>query len=147
MTRGEIVATEVAKWNRTPFHEQQATRGRGCDCKGLLWGIARDLGFPEAESFYARFIAYDLKQKRGLPHELLREGLDALFDRVVPVNIEPGDVLLLKLGPLPGHLAIASLVPGRAWHAQIEPNDYVKEASLRSLLKMFPLVAVFRWRN
>jgi cell wall-associated NlpC family hydrolase len=54
-TRGDLVAAEVEKWNRTPFHEQQATKGRGCDCKGLLWGVARDLGFPEAESFYATY--------------------------------------------------------------------------------------------
>jgi cell wall-associated NlpC family hydrolase len=144
-TRGALVAAEVEKWNRTPFHEQQATLGRGCDCKGLLWGIARDLGFPEAESFYATFIAYDLTAKGGVPHRLLREGLDRLFDRAE--DILPGDVLLLNLGSVPGHLAIASRTPGLAWHAQVAPNAYVKEASLRSLLKMFPLVTVNRWKD
>jgi hypothetical protein len=24
-------------------------KGKGCDCKGLIWGAARELGFPEAE--------------------------------------------------------------------------------------------------
>jgi cell wall-associated NlpC family hydrolase len=146
--RGDLVAREVELWDRTPFHEQQATRGRGTDCKGLVWGVARDLGFPEADSFYATFIHYDLKKRRGLPHELLLEGMAALFDRVE--DIRPGDILLLKVEALnhrPAHLAIASRNEGRAWHAQIAPNAFVKEASLRSLLKKCPLHSVWRWRN
>lgn len=141
MTRGELFASEIAKWDRTPFHEQQAARGRGCDCKGLIWGAARDLGFPEAESFYATFIEYDLG--RRVPHKLLCEGMEALFERAE--DIRPGDILLLKISGQPAHLAVASLNEGRAWHAQIAPNPFVKEATLRSLLKMFPLHSVWRW--
>lgn len=145
MDRGAMVAAEVEKWNRTPFHPQAASCGHGVDCKGLPWGVARDLGFPEAESYYAKFIAYDLGARKGFPYQLLREGMAALFDRVE--DIQPGDILLLKFGNRPCHIAIASRNEGRAWHAQISPNAYVKEATLRSLLKMFPLDSVWRWRD
>lgn len=145
MSKGELVAVEAEKWAKTPFHPQQAVRGRGVDCKGLPWGIARDLGFPEAESFYARFIGYDLSKKKGLPFDLFVEGMAALFDKAE--DIRPGDLLLLKVGGKPAHLAVASKTEGRAWHAQIEPNAYVKEASLRSLLKLFPLHSIWRWRD
>lgn len=144
-SRGDLVAAEVERWDRTPFHPQQRARGRGVDCKGLPWGVASELGFPEAESYYARFSTYDLNAKNGLPHELLLEGMAVLFDRVE--EILPGDLLLLKVGPHPRHIAIASRNPERAWHAQIAPNAYVKEASLRALLKLFPLHSVWRWRD
>jgi hypothetical protein len=145
MSRGDLVALEVELWDRTPFHAQQAVRGKGVDCKMLPAGIARDLKFPEAESIYALTTDYDLGKRDGLPHRTLLEGMAALFDKVE--DIQPGDLLLLNVKGKPAHLAIASRREGRAWHAQIEPNAYVKEASLRSLLKMFPLHSVWRWRD
>jgi hypothetical protein len=143
--RGDLVAREVELWDRTPFHPQQAVRGKGVDCKMLPAGIARDLGFPEAGSFYALTTDYNLSKRNGLPHKMLLEGLRALFNRVE--DIRPGDILLLKINGHPSHLAIASRTEGRAWHAQIEPNAFVKEASLRALTRMFPLHSVWRWRE
>jgi hypothetical protein len=147
-TRNELVALEVEKWDRTPFAQQQCCKGAGVDCKMLPAGIARDLGFPEADSFYALTREYDVSRAGKLPHDLLVEGMAALFDRVE--DIIPGDLLLLKVeayGYRPGHIAIASRNEGRAWHAQIRPNPYVKEASLAAILKICPLHSVWRWRN
>jgi hypothetical protein len=145
MTRGDLVAQEAELWDRTPFHPQQAVRGKGVDCKMLPAGIARDLGFPEAQSIYALTTNYDLTRSNGLPTRYFLEGMAALFDRVE--DIQPGDLLLLKIRGNPAHLAIASRNEGRAWHAQIAPNPYVKEASLRAMLKMFPLHSIWRWRD
>lgn len=145
MTRGDLVAAEVEKWDRTPYDPKQCCRGAGVDCKMLPVGVAKALSFPEAESLYAVTQDYDLTKRDGLPHKLLLEGMTALFDKVS--DILPGDLLLLTWRGRPSHLAIASRNEGRAWHAQIEPNAFVKEASLRSLLKMFPLHSVWRWRD
>lgn len=148
MSKDAQVALEVERWNRTPFDPQQCCRGAGVDCKMLPAGIARDLGFPEAQSFYALSRDYDLTKKGGLPHKLLLEGLETLFDRVD--EIRPGRILLLKVEAYrfqPAHLAIASRTEGRAWHAQISPNAFVKEASLRSLLKKCPLHSIWSWRD
>jgi cell wall-associated NlpC family hydrolase len=144
VTRGEMVAQALPGWKGTPFHDRARAKGKGCDCKGLLWGVADELGFPEAQSPYARHTDYSLTKRHGIPSDELLEGFTALFDRVDEVR--PGDILLLKLGRTPGHIAICS-GEGKAYHAQISPNAYVKEASLRSLLKMFPLHSVWRWRD
>jgi hypothetical protein len=48
-------------------------KGVGCDCKGLVQGVARELGFPEAESFYATFASY--RPDRPVPSRLLIEGM------------------------------------------------------------------------
>lgn len=145
MSKDALVALEVELWDRTPFDPQQCCRGGGVDCKMLPAGIARDLGFPEADSFYALSRDYDLTKKGGLPHKLLVEGMEALFDRVE--EIRPGRILLLKIAGKPGHIAIASRREGFAWHAQISPNPFVKEASNRSLFKMFPLHSIWAWRD
>lgn len=145
MSRGGLVAREVELWDRTPFHPHAAARGAGVDCKGLLYGVARDLRFPEAQTFYATCIDYDLTRKTGLPHELLLEGFQRLFERTD--EITPGCPLLLNVRGKPSHIAIASRTDGRAWHAQIEPNAFVKEASTRSLFKMFPPHSFWRWRE
>jgi len=142
MARGDQFLAEVREWIGTPFHPHAAAKGAGCDCKGLLWGAARELGFPEAESTYALDIGYDFKR---LPGARLVEGFRTIFDPVE--EIRPGRVLLLKWQGQPGHIAIASRREGYAWHAQIEPNAFVKEASLRSLLSLFPLHSLWRWRD
>jgi hypothetical protein len=153
-----MVALEVELWDRTPFEPHQCCRGGGVDCKMLPAGIARDLKFPEAESVYALTKDYRLDRRKGLPSQHLLEGMEALFDRVDAwvegtrsgariAGIIPGDLLLLKWEGRPAHLAIASRREGYAWHAQIEPNDFVKEASIRSLLSRFPFHSAYRWRD
>jgi cell wall-associated NlpC family hydrolase len=141
--RGEAVAAEAREWLGTKFVWQASQKQVGCDCKGLLWGVARELGFPEAESLYAQVADYS--PKRPVPSALLKEGFAAIFDSVEGGMI-PGDVLLVKLGGKPCHIAIYS-GDGRAIHAQIGPKDWVKETRLEALLKLFPLDSVWRWRD
>lgn len=147
-TRGELVAAEAREWLKTPFVWQQSCKGVGCDCKGLLWGVARELGFPEAESLYAK--VSDYSPTRPVPSALLKEGMAAIFD---PVEGEllPGDVLLLKVNGRNGptnHIAIISPDPARAIHAQAGgEKEWVKEMRLAALLKICPLDSAWRWRD
>jgi cell wall-associated NlpC family hydrolase len=100
VTRAQIVE-EAMTWCGTPFIWGQATKGRGCDCKGLIYGIARELDLPEAKGALAQFKAY-----RTANSDLLLEGLAA---SLVPTeDPQPGDVACLIIGepPKPQHLAI-----------------------------------------
>lgn len=92
----EIVA-EAREWLRTPFVWQASLKGVGCDCKGLVVGVARELGRPEAESLHARMADY-----ASVSPSLLRAGLAANLQRVS--EPEPGDVLLMRFGGKPQHL-------------------------------------------
>lgn len=143
-TRGEQFLAEVRSWIGTPFHPQAAAKGQGCDCKGLIWGPAREIGFAEAATPYARFIAYDLARANGVPSALLKQGMAALFDRTE--EMLPGDILLLNSGGRPAHLAVYA-GDGKAIHAQIKSKPWVKETSLRALLQVCPLDSVWRWRD
>ncbi len=141
---GRRVAREAQAWIGTPFVWGQAQKGVGCDCKGLVAGVARALGRPEAETFHGRFAAY--RPDRPVPSALLKEGLAELFD---PVGGElcDGDVLLLEVAGRAQHLAIVTHGGERAVHAQIAPTDRVKETSLRALLKLCRLHSAWRWRK
>ena len=143
-TRGELVAAEAREWLGTPFAWQQSAKGKGCDCKGLLWGVARELGFPEAESLYAKVADYS--PTRPVPSALLKEGFAAIFDPVEEMRV--GDILLLRttIGGPAGHIAIV-VSEDSAIHAQIASKDWVKETKLRALLKVCPLVSIWRWRD
>jgi cell wall-associated NlpC family hydrolase len=147
-TRGELVAAEAREWLGTKFIWQASCKGVGCDCKGLLWGVARELGFPEAESLYAK--VSDYSPTRPVPSALLKEGMAAIFDPVSPDDIRAGDVLLLKIGrPAihPAHIAIVT-AEDRAIHAQGSgEKEWVKEIRLAALLKICPLDSAWRWRD
>jgi cell wall-associated NlpC family hydrolase len=107
--------------------------------------VARELGFPEAESLYARVANYS--PTRPVPSALLKEGFAAIYDRVASIeDARPGDVLLLKVGGRASHIAIVS-EEGRAIHAQIGPKDWVKETRLEALTRMFPVDSIWRWRD
>jgi cell wall-associated NlpC family hydrolase len=141
MTKGERVVRALPAWDRTRFHPHSRLKSVGVDCKGLLWGVAEELGFPEAKSEYARSLDYDLTKREGIPSGKLREGFAALFDRVE--TLEPGDILLCKWGNRPGHIAIYA-GDDRAWHAI--PSSGVRCRKLDVLFHKFPLDSIWRWR-
>lgn len=98
VTREEIVA-EALSWCGTPHVWQASKKGVGCDCKGLVAGVARHLDMPEGRSASALARSYDrvnpLVLKRGLMETLIRTK-DPL----------PGDVILMVIAGKAQHLGI-----------------------------------------
>lgn len=102
MVTREQIAAEALEWAalKTPFHWQASLKGKGCDCKGLILGVARELGLPEANSPFGAIADYKLR----VDCKLLVEGLRETFDPVESPGL--GDIILLKLDGKPQHLAI-----------------------------------------
>lgn len=111
MMIGDRIAAEAETWIGTPFRWQGRAKLKGCDCKGLVAGVARECGRPEGDSLEA--IAGDYGPR--VDDQRLVAGLARLFDRVT--DIQPGDVLLLRVGGKPAHLAIAAPVEGKPTRA------------------------------
>lgn len=139
--RGKLVAKALPSWEKTPFHPQAKLKGIGCDCKGLLWGVAEELKFPEAQSEYAKAIDYSLSRRNGVPSVRLKEGFAALFDPVA--DMKAGDILLLEWDGEAGHIAIFD--GNRAWSSL--PGSGVRSRSLPALFHKFPLDSIWRWRS
>lgn len=99
---GQRIAAEAETWIGTPFQWQARCKGAGSDCKGLIAGVAAECGRPEADAVEAICGDYG----PIVDAARLKAGLARLFDRVT--DRQPGDVLLLKVGGKPQHLAIAA---------------------------------------
>lgn len=102
VTREQIVA-EALSWIGTPFKWQGSAKGRGVDCKGLVYGVARELGLPEAARLEARIANYRLDFK---PAQLLAGLRECLIETDRP---GPGDVMAIEIdlkNEGPRHLAI-----------------------------------------
>lgn len=95
----DAIVAEARSWLGTPFHWQGSVKGIGCDCKGLIVGVARALGLPGADGLYAGIADY-----QKVDGQLLRKGLGEAM--TISANPLPGDVLLLCVAGKAQHLAI-----------------------------------------
>lgn len=140
VTRGQAVAAEAREWIGTPVVWQQSAKQRGVDCKGLVQGVARQLGYPEADSAHAAFVTYS--DHVPVPVDDLRAGLQDLFDQVD--EAKPGDILLLNWRGRAQHLAI--VIDDRSVvHARGSAGKVV-EARLSALCRMSAIDSIWRWR-
>ena len=99
MTRADVVA-EALTWVGTPFKWQASLKGQGADCAGMIEGVLRNLGMPEAASQWFWIKDYGGK----VPVETLKQAVAAIM-RPAPI-LESGDVALLWFKGRPQHLGI-----------------------------------------
>lgn len=106
VTRADI-ATQARSWLETPFHHQGRTRGVGCDCGGLVGGVAVALGIVPADwwqtTFDPIFGGYDSQPSHGT----LQRVCESFMVRHHGAP-DVGDVLLMRFGAEPQHLAIVA---------------------------------------
>lgn len=97
--RGADVVAAARAWLATPWRHQGRSRGLGCDCAGLVIGVAHDLGLTDFD-----FTAYG-----RTPHaDTLRALCDAHMQRIERAAVRPGDIYLMRWLAEPQHLAIAT---------------------------------------
>ena len=103
--RAAVVA-EARTWIGTPFHHQASLKGIGCDCIGLVVGVARALGLPEADRFAndPRFRGY---ARTPVPWSLLAACKEYL-DEIDAEARQPGDVAQFTFASEPMHFGIIS---------------------------------------
>lgn len=105
MTAAGHIVCEARGWIGTPYRHGQSLRGAGCDCLGLIRGVARALGVNAP----ARLPPYPPGWAFRGQGEILAEGLAA---HLVPLEagrpLAPGQVLLFRMraGAPAGHLGI-----------------------------------------
>lgn len=102
MTGAQVVVV-ARSWIGTPFHHQGRVRGVGCDCVGLLIGIAHELALSAFDTTcYAR-------RPDG---RMLKDACDREMTPIARGEIAIGDVGLFALTGDPQHLAIFGDYPG-----------------------------------
>ena len=103
ITREAIIAA-AREWIGTRWHHQGALKGIGCDCIGLIAGVARELGIPEAARFRAdpRFRGYGRTPEPNMLRAAIAEYLN------VAESEQPGDILLMRFDAEPQHFGFVS---------------------------------------
>lgn len=96
-------------WVGTPFRHQAATKGAGCDCVGLIRGVAEELGIsPLGADEWCRIGGYG-----RLPRP---DRMGALIERwLVPADTPlPGDIAWMAWRQgRPMHMAFLAEIGGR----------------------------------
>jgi hypothetical protein len=98
VSRLEIVKRARA-WKETPYHHQAMLRGVGCDCLGLLGGVAKDIGFeidmPMDYSMYPE-------------NYRLKEGMDEQLDSIEKPGVGSVGLFWFMDERYPQHVCIIS---------------------------------------
>lgn len=141
---GEAIVAEARSWIGTPFHWEASVKGVGCDCKGLLAGVARACGRGEGDSIEALLGGYS----RRIDGAALRAGLARLFLPVQPrADWHPGDILQLAVGATraPVHLALYAGA-GTMIHTYSKGPAAVIEVPLGQVWRA-AVVSAWRWKS
>lgn len=107
MKREQIVSL-ARSWLGTTWQHQACLKGVACDCIGLVVGVAKELGLPEALAWLsdAEFRGYS-----PLPNVDKLQRACAKYLERIPVNaMELGDIPLMTFAKEPMHFGIISQV-------------------------------------
>lgn len=146
---GAGIVEAARGWLGTRFHHQGRLKASqehqgGCDCLGLLVGVAKELALPAKQG--GLLADFDARDYGRLPDGArLKAVLDKVLEPVEPQDMAEGDVLLLRLEETPQHLAIVSRYPYGGWgmiHA-LAANRRVVEHRMDELWRN-RVVAVYR---
>lgn len=131
---GALIAERALDWIGVPYQHCAWSRF-GCDCTGLLLGIAHELGLTDwVPTSYSRSVA------KGQ----LRENLER-FCTVVQDGepMEPGDVVLFEIRGVETHVAIwigdGTIVHSMNGTKSVARHGYAEKWQKRAR-------AVYRWR-
>lgn len=105
----EQITSSARSWLGTPFVHQGRVKGKGCDCLGLVMGVATDVGIKINNRPIKDF---DERNYSMLPDgKALKSKLDKLLTKKQKCSAQPGDVFLMNFGGNPQHMGFFSDYP------------------------------------
>lgn len=116
MTHPVIIAARQALG--TPFLHQGRQVGRGMDCAGLYVYICQQLGLPHRDAVGYPRSPYDGELERQLDAQ-------PCLRRIALADAGPGDLLVIRYGRAPQHIAIRSYL-GCVIHASSDHGGVVE---------------------
>lgn len=143
MITPDAIVAEARAWLGTPFHHQQSLKGVGCDCIGLVAGVAEALGVPEAAAWKADplFRGYGREPN---PRRLL-EACAKYLDEIPLQAVRLGDILQFTFVREPMHFAIVSqLDPRYVVHSYSRAARVVENGAKASFWK---LLRAYRYKG
>jgi len=109
---------EFIAWRGTPHVAGQAVRGVGVDCVRFITAVL-DAAFGRPRTLTPR-MPQDLAWHDARGAMRVAEAIIAMYPVVTgvdPGGVEPGDIILVRMGAGPGHVLMVGPQPWTAWHA------------------------------
>lgn len=104
MTFAEKYAEEAIRWANIPVpYRHMGTTIRGCDCSGLLVGLAQSLG--RLKNYKLRKYKFDWNLHSGAC-DIITTELEKFADCVVKSPMQPGDIPVFRFGKCNAHAGI-----------------------------------------
>ncbi len=135
MTPADIITAARACLG-TPFAHQGRIKGVALDCAGLVVSVAQDIGAD-----YVDRQAYSRNPINGLLHAALMD--QPCLERTWKDQMQTGDILLMRFGRDPQHLAIYT---GQTIIHSFETVGIACEHDLTDLWRR-RIVAVYRFKG
>ena len=128
MTSSKII-DQAHAWLDTRFKHQGRIKKNdqdkgGCDCLGLIMGVGGKTKSGELLQDFDQ-----INYPKLLTSNLLLDQLDLLLERVEFKDIEPGNIILIRINNWPQHLAIIIEVTPHITiiHSYIQARSVVKQ--------------------
>jgi len=95
-------AQQAMQWLDVPYQHRGTTR-RGCDCTGLLIGVARELGYLKIYQLRKYPPDWNL---HGMADDYIAEQLGRLADPIAKSQADAGDIVIMHFGACISHCGI-----------------------------------------
>ena len=124
MSLRELIVEEALTWIKTPYHDHSALKHIGCDCVGLLRGVAVAVGILDPAW---KPTHYSPQWHCHQNEEKLIVAMAELGCMPRPVaDAAPGDILAFQYGRVCSHTAILTArVPDSIVHASLRDGRVV----------------------
>lgn len=134
MTLRDAICAEALTWRDTPYHDHAALKGIGCDCVGLLIGVAKAVQIL-SDAWQPGY--YSPQWQLHKNEEQLLQVLTDLGCVQIPLEERvAGTILVFQYGRVCSHTAIlVSTAPDYVLHAQRDLGRVVHQRLAGDLLE------------
>lgn len=102
MIEKQKIAAQARQWINVPYRHRGTTR-QGCDCTGLLIGVARELGY--LKHFKLRKYKQDWNLGSGADDQVIKQ-LKKMGDLIGNSQADIGDIIVMNFGRCGDHCGI-----------------------------------------
>ncbi|MDE3017062.1 MAG: C40 family peptidase [Pseudomonadota bacterium] len=139
------IIEQARTWLGTPYHHQARLKGVGCDCLGLVVGVADELGLTHRDGRLLR--SFDETDYSHQPDGArLTAMLQSVLDEIPKEEAEPGDLVLFSIEGNPQHVGLLTDYEGLGVIHCYAPSRKVVEHRLDKKWQS-RIVKVFRWQQ
>ncbi len=139
------IIAQARTWIGTPYHHQARLKGVGCDCLGLVVGVASELKLTDETG--KLLSSFDQTNYSTQPDgQLLTGKLQALLNEIPIADKAPGDLALFKIDGNPQHMGLLSDFEGGIGviHSYVSSGKVVEHRLDKKWEQR--IVKVFRWQ-